>query len=132
MAESYVVRPATLDDVAALGAIEDRASELFRGLVPDEIAADNVPEATLSAAAGSGRLLVAEISGKLVAFALVLVLSDGTAHLEELDVVPEQGRRGIGSALVEAACRWASANGHLAITLSTYRDVAFNAPYYAR
>jgi GNAT superfamily N-acetyltransferase len=133
MAGDYVVRPATLDDVPALGAIETRASALFRGLVPEEIAADNAAEATLSAAAMAGRLFVAEApDGALAGFALVVLLPDASAHLEELDVLPELGRRGIGSALLEASCAWARANGQPGISLSTFRDVPFNAPFYAR
>ena len=133
MAASYAIRPANLADVPALGAIETRAAERFRGLVPHEIAQDNVPEPTLRAAASAGRLLVAEASGGTIAgFALVVLLDDGGAHLEELDVLPAHGRKGVGTALIEATCRWAKANGHPALTLTTYRDVAFNAPYYLR
>jgi len=133
MAASYAIRPATVADVPALGVIETRAAERFRGLVPDEIAQDNVPEPTLRAAASAGRLFVAEASdGTIAGFALVVLLDDGSAHLEELDVLPDHGRQGVGTALVEATCRWAKANGHPALTLTTYRDVPWNAPYYER
>ena len=129
----HAVRPATLGDLPALDAIETRAAELYRGLVPDEVTQDNVPEAIHRAAAAAGRLFVAESSdGSLVGFALVVLLADGGAHLEELDVLPEHGRRGVGTALIEAACRWAKVNGHTGLTLTTYRDVAFNAPLYLR
>jgi GNAT superfamily N-acetyltransferase len=49
-----------------------------------------------------------------------------------LDVDPDFGRRGIGRRLVEAACDWARAKGSERITLSTFRDVAWNAPFYTR
>jgi GNAT superfamily N-acetyltransferase len=133
VAADFAIRPATLADVPALGAIETRAGERYRGLVPDEIPSDNVPEATLLDAASAGRLFVAEAADRTLAgFALVVLLADGSAHLEELDVLPECGRRGIGTALVEAACRWAKANGRRKLTLTTFRDVPFNAPYYLR
>jgi GNAT superfamily N-acetyltransferase len=133
MASPYAIRPATLAELPALGAIETRAAELYRGLVPDEVTQDNVPEAVHRAAAAAGRLFVAEASdGSLVGFALVILLEDGSAHLEELDVLPEHGRRGVGTALIEASCRWAKLNGHTGLTLTTYRDVAFNAPLYLR
>ena len=133
MASNFAIRPARPADVPALGAIEKRAGERYRGLVPDEIPADNVPEATLRDAVSAGRLFVAEAGDRtLVGFALGVLLADGSAHLEELDVLPEYGRRGIGTALVEAACRWAKANGHRKLTLTTFRDVPFNAPYYLR
>jgi GNAT superfamily N-acetyltransferase len=55
---------------------------------------------------------------------------DGHAHLFEMDVVPEHGRRGIGSALLEAVCSEAATRGYPAITLTTLRDVPWNAPFY--
>jgi GNAT superfamily N-acetyltransferase len=133
VAADFAIRPATHADVPALGAIETRAGERYRGLVPDEIPSDNVPETTLRDAASAGRLFVAEAADRtLVGFALGVLLADGSAHLEELDVLPEYGHRGIGTALVEAACRWARASGHRKLTLTTFRDVPFNAPYYLR
>jgi GNAT superfamily N-acetyltransferase len=41
-------------------------------------------------------------------------------------------RQGIGSALVERACEWARAHDYPAITLTTYADVPWNGPYYAK
>ena len=43
-------------------------------------------------------------------------------HLEELDVHPDHGRRGLGSSLVMAVRDWAAATGHEAITLTTFRE----------
>jgi predicted N-acetyltransferase YhbS len=60
------------------------------------------------------------------------VLEPGIAHLEEIDVHPEHGRRGLGRRLVCAVCRWAAANGYSWVTLSTFRDVPWNMPFYAR
>jgi GNAT superfamily N-acetyltransferase len=57
---------------------------------------------------------------------------DGSAHLWQLSVFPSFGRRGIGWALVQAVCDWASSNGHPAVTLTTFRDVPWNAPFYNR
>lgn len=57
---------------------------------------------------------------------------DGTAHLEQLVVDPAHGRRGIGAALLEAACAESAGRGHDALTLTTFRDVAFNRPFYER
>ncbi|NYI07689.1 GNAT family N-acetyltransferase [Allostreptomyces psammosilenae] len=57
---------------------------------------------------------------------------DGVAHLEQLSVHADHHRRGVGSALLRAACATAAGEGHRAITLITYRDVPWNAPFYAR
>ncbi|MEQ1786450.1 MAG: GNAT family N-acetyltransferase, partial [Acidimicrobiales bacterium] len=56
---------------------------------------------------------------------------DGHAHLEQLSVRPESGGRGIGTALIEAVVAWARQRGDAEVTLTTFRDVPFNAPFYA-
>ncbi|GEC74912.1 hypothetical protein GCM10010213_09700 [Microbacterium maritypicum] len=56
---------------------------------------------------------------------------DGHAHLEQLSVLPSFGRRGIGRQLVTAALAEARRRGHTDVTLRTYTDVPWNAPFYA-
>jgi GNAT superfamily N-acetyltransferase len=57
---------------------------------------------------------------------------DGAGYLAELAVHPDHGRRGLGSALVRGAERWAAERGHDCLQLSTFRDVPWNGPFYAR
>ena len=59
-------------------------------------------------------------------------LSRGRQHLEQLSVLPAQGRRGIGGALVAAALEEARWAGYDEMSLCTYRDVPWNGPFYAR
>jgi GNAT superfamily N-acetyltransferase len=54
------------------------------------------------------------------------------AHLNELDVHPAYGKRGLGTALVEAVCEWARVSNYRAITLTTLRYIPWNAPWYQR
>ncbi len=56
---------------------------------------------------------------------------DGQAHIEGLSVRPRQMRRGVGTALVNAACQWATEQGYREITLCTFADVPWNGPFYA-
>ncbi|MDA2815059.1 GNAT family N-acetyltransferase [Nocardiopsis sp. RSe5-2] len=84
-----------------------------------------------------GAVLVAEASGAdghegRVAGLAALIELDGAAHLEQIAVHPGLGRRGIGRALLEAACERARDAGFGALTLTTFRDLAWNAPWYAR
>ena len=44
--------------------------------------------------------------------------------------MPEHMRKGVGSRLIETVCRWARDAGHAKITLSTFRDVPWNRPFY--
>jgi GNAT superfamily N-acetyltransferase len=66
-----------------------------------------------------------------VVYAIVSIV-DGHAHLDQLSVTPEQGGRGIGTALIDAVVEWARTRGDAEVTLTTFRDVPFNAPLYAR
>ncbi len=70
-------------------------------------------------------------SGRVVGFAQVDLVA-GRPHLEEMDVHPDFGRRGIGARLLGAVRDWARAAGHEAVTLTTFRDVPWNAPFYRR
>jgi GNAT superfamily N-acetyltransferase len=67
----------------------------------------------------------------VVGFAITREL-DGTIYLQEMDVAPAHGRRGLGAGLVETVCTWAQLHGYDAISLSTFRDLAWNAPFYSK
>jgi GNAT superfamily N-acetyltransferase len=56
----------------------------------------------------------------------------GVAHLWQIAVLPSAGRQGYGTALMEAVFEWARSLGYPALTLTTFRDVPWNAPYYER
>jgi GNAT superfamily N-acetyltransferase len=123
------IRPATPRDLEVLPGIEIAAGVLFREIGMDDIADDDPPTIEeLQAAAG---ILVAEVDGVVVGYARI-ELADDHAHLEQLSVLPEHGGQGIGTALLDAVCEWARARGDDGVTLTTFRDVAFNAPLYAK
>lgn len=127
------VTPATDADLPHLQAVEDASDRLFvEQYVPlPEIADWNSAPSGSQRAAAPGFLLVARerTDGPIVGFVHVLEPA-GIAHLEQLSVLPAHGRRGHGRALVEAALREAAARGHREVTLRTYADVPFNAPFY--
>ncbi len=124
---------AKAEEVSALPGIERRAAALFspEDLSP-EVASDTTPLSAYEEAQRQARLIVArDAAGRVVGFAHLEWIGE-IAHLEELDVEPEWGRQGIGRRLVLAACDWARSRASDRITLSTFRDVAWNAPFYAR
>ena len=129
-----VVRPATPADVPAMQAVEVAAGERFRAVGDPRIArcADAPPYFTagLERAATEQRCWVAvDDDGSIIGFALAWEV-DGEGHLDELAVTPAHGRRGVGRALVERAIAWTVSRGLPSITLTTFRDVPWNAPYY--
>jgi ribosomal protein S18 acetylase RimI-like enzyme len=111
------------------------AGERFREIDDPRIArcADDPPyaEAGLERAARERRAWVAVEDGTIVGFAVAWVV-DGEGHLDELAVRPAHGRRGVGRALVDAVVAWTAAQGLTSITLTTFRDVPWNAPYYEK
>jgi len=118
-------------EVALLPEIERRACDLFLAIpVTASLPSLLTPLTNLEAAQRAGLLWVARTGGSPVGFALLEPLGDGL-HLEELDVLPEHGRKGIGRALVREVCRYAEAQRSV-LTLCTFRDVPWNAPFYER
>lgn len=75
------------------------------------------------------RVLVAVVGGRVRGLAATVTL-DGAAHLEQLAVRPDHGRRGIGGALLEAVCAEAAARARTRVTLTTFRDLPWNGPWY--
>ena len=69
--------------------------------------------------------------GEVVGFAIVLRRGHDF-HLDEIDVHPAHQRRGIGRALVGAARARAVADGAARLTLTTFRFVPWNQPWYER
>jgi GNAT superfamily N-acetyltransferase len=119
------IRLARPDEYGALRAIEDAADAMFAdvGIGPFR---QSEEENHLAQAA-----VVFAIGDPAVGFACVEVV-DGTAHIWQLSVHPRAARRGRGTALVKAVCKWAVTNALPAVTLTTFRDVAWNGPFYAR
>lgn len=75
--------------------------------------------------------VAADREGEPVGFAVAAVI-DGVGHLDELSVCPSHGRRGLGRMLTLAVCDWAKHAGYEAVTLSTFRDIPWNRPFYER
>jgi GNAT superfamily N-acetyltransferase len=49
-----------------------------------------------------------------------------------LSVVPDHGRQGHGTALLAQVAGYARRHNYAAVTLTTFTDIPFNAPYYAK
>jgi GNAT superfamily N-acetyltransferase len=128
----YAIMPARACDLRELSEFEIAAAGLLVGDAHESVLAEVTPLAELEAAQAGGRLWVALHEDTPVGFAHVEIFEPTVAHLQELDVHPAHGRRGIGRRLVIAVCRWAKARGYAAVTLTTFRDVPWNMPFYAR
>jgi GNAT superfamily N-acetyltransferase len=126
----YSIRPARLEDLSRLGDVERAANTRFAGqALGARTGALVTPLEELAEGLAGGLLWVAERDGEVVGFALAMRLGDD-AHLHEMDVHPDHGRRGVGRALVETVCAWARAAGRPTLTLTTLEGIPWNAPFY--
>lgn len=128
----YTITNARPKDLSLLPAIELAAARLLAGHAPESVLTETTEHEVLEAAQRHGHLWVALADDVPVGFAHVEVLEPTVAHLEEIDVHPEHGRRGLGRRLVMAVSAWAASAGYREVTLTTFRDVPFNMSFYVR
>ena len=127
-----IIRTGTEADYRLLDEIEARSDRTFLRLpgfesVIDEprMAGDLGPDRYPGAA-----LFIAE-DEKPIGFAYIRDLDDCT-FVTQISVVPEAQGKGTGTALLEAATAVAKQSNKRGLTLTTFKDVPWNAPYYAR
>lgn len=128
---SYAIRLARTEELKALLDMEHVAGQRFATIpVLAEMSDDITPMEELQEAHRAGRVWVAAgPADQPIGFAYANMV-DGYCHLEELDVLPAFGRRGVGTALVQTVCAYAVAEQCAGVTLTTFRDVPWNAPFY--
>lgn len=128
-----IIRPTRADDVALLPNVERSAGKAFLSL-PDLawISSDNAlsVERHLEFIAG-GYAWVATEDAVPVGFIGAEKTRDAL-HIWELAVHLDFQGKGIGRALMDEAMRTAKRDGLPAVTLTTFRDVAWNEPFYRK
>jgi GNAT superfamily N-acetyltransferase len=115
------VRTPSLAELSMLGEIERAADGLFEplGIVfPPGTVIDSVTDPS--------KVLV--VGDQPVAFAYADHL-DSHLHVHQIAVHPAHARQGMGSALMAAVFARAEGAG---VTLTTFRDVPWNGPWYAK
>jgi len=130
----YDTAPALAEDIGRLIEVDLAASQLFAstGLLSEDALQDHVPEAVMEQAIEAGDLIkTCDQTGLPVGFALVS-RRGGTLYLDQLSVHPDHGRRGLGADLLRQVFQLAKQRRLKQVTLSTFRDVPWNGPFYAR
>lgn len=129
-----LIRLARSADAAALPAIERSAAELFRidptlAWLADTDVAD---AAQHRHAIEHAHVWVAESATvQLAGFVRALTIGK-QLHIEELSVSRSFQGQGAGSQLISATIAYARRQRLQAVTLTTFRDVPWNAPFYER
>lgn len=128
-----MIRCARLADLPLLPAIEDAAGTRFIGTsAVGDMDLPNVPGSAFAAAEARGSLWVAVDADDRPLGFLLAEPHPPWLHIQELDVHPDHNGRGLGRALVAAAATAAPRLGCDRLSLTTFRDIAWNAPWYRR
>lgn len=128
-----LIRHPTLDELFQIQQLELAAGAIFHTVDMAEIAEDDPPSRqTLERYLDLGQIWVVLGSDRTVQAYLMLDRVDGCAHIEQVSVAPAAQGAGLGRALIAHAGRWAGLNNLPALTLTTFAEVPWNAPYYQR
>lgn len=129
----WSIRLARREDAEALPAIERSAAALLanypgiEGIAPDQVLTVDHYRALIA----KGHSLVATAGDRVIGF-LASEPCGRELHIREIDVASQWQRQGIGAIMIRA-CQIDAANaGFAALTLTTFRHVPWNAPFYAR
>ncbi len=132
----YDVRLAKKTDLAVIPEIEKAAARRFEPyLAWLDISADVLEGLTtppfLLKAQAENRLWVTAVDHRPVGFIVAKFLAQA-CFIVELDVHPDYGRLGMGSALVKVCCQSAGDQGFNHVLLTTFRQIPWNIPFYQR
>jgi len=124
------IRSATAADLDTLAILEVRAGQVFHSVGMSEVADDVPDQEALRRGQEQGLIWVAEVAGEIAGYIVATVL-DGNAHIGQVSVAPAYARQRIGRLLISHVEDWGMRHSRPATTLTTFRDVPWNAPYYA-
>ena len=126
------IRLANKVDTAALPDIERSSGETFRHIpdlawIADDIVTSQERHEKLIQ---QGTVWVAHDNQKIITGFLTAELHQDVLHIWQMSVRLDQQRQGIGRNLIHAAELWARSRHLMALTLTTFRNVPWNAPFY--
>lgn len=133
MNSTYRIRPARAAEAEAIRDIERAAGQSFAAVgYPDVARHEPTPAAALRDAVTDGALFVAVTAEDDPVGFLLCSEIDGDLYVQELAVHPDHAGHRLAVPLLNAAEDLARSLGLPALSLTTFRHVPWNAPYYAR
>lgn len=127
------IRAAHPAELPLLQIIEKAAGRCFRDIGMPEIADDEPPALCELARHQQARTAWVAVDGGDMPVAYLLAdRVDGNFHVEQVSVHPDRARHGVGRSLLDHLAGHAIREGAPALTLTTFLQVPWNAPYYAR
>ena len=128
----WSVRLAHPEDAESFAEVEEDASRILRDA--PSLAQVTIPPARspaeYRAIIAQRQSLASEADGRIIGFAAARP-AGRELHLHELSVARAYQRNGIGGTLLRALQIDARNAGFASITVHTFRDIAWNAPFYA-
>ncbi|MCP2338171.1 GNAT family N-acetyltransferase [Actinomadura rupiterrae] len=124
--DPYEIRPASPADLDLLPPIENSADRMFGAVGIEFPPGPTVVEQMI------GRDAEILVAGDPPAGYAVLSPLDGATHLDQISVHADLTGQGIGTRILQAVLAHAAAAGSPGVSLLTFRDVPWNAPWYAR
>jgi GNAT superfamily N-acetyltransferase len=129
----YNIVDASINDLTFLSDIEYNSDQLFKDYGLDAII--YTPKNPLSYWLDLYRTSIIRIAknvdGTVLGFYMLAEI-DRQSYLKQISVDPQYGSKGIGTKLLLNALHTAKSQGHNYVTLTTYRDINFNAPFYRK
>lgn len=131
---ALTVRPAEERDLEALPALENSAGMLFREIPALAWLADG-EDLSISRyrelLADGASWVAVDAEDRPIGFLCASIETDAL-HIWEVGVRRDLQRLGVGRGLIVRAIQAARRNALPAVTLTTFRDVPWNAPFYAK
>lgn len=127
----YSIEHGTQAQSGQLQGIERAAGTRFAAVGMSDVA-DNDPTlgSILEDRAAQGRLYVALMADRTIAGFLFWSPKDGKAYIEEVSVHPDHAGNRLAARMIDVLA--ADVRGkQTALSLATFRDIPWNAPYYA-
>jgi GNAT superfamily N-acetyltransferase len=126
------IRPGRTEDLAALGPIEDSGAETFTAYgQPLADGSPPPPPDHWARLLEHGVLWVADDPSDGPIGFLAAELTEDGLYIAEVDVLMQRQKQGHGRRLMQAAIDWARGRRLPAVTLTTFRSIPWNAPFYA-
>jgi GNAT superfamily N-acetyltransferase len=133
LGSGYAIRSARVEELTLLAHIEQSAAVRFLD-TPYAFLVDAkpLPLDFVQQRFQAGQVWVAvDREDTVIGFAVTREVDD-TLYLQEIDIDPKHGQKGLGYALVDTVRSWAKLSDYGVMSLSTFRDIPWNAPFYSK
>jgi predicted N-acetyltransferase YhbS len=132
MTDAVILSAANSFEIERIRDIERESASRLLGTDLAYLAEDEPTDAEILRERLAQDALIVAADGETPVAYVIFEVVEGCAYIEQIDVLTSHAGQRIGARLLDAVADRARGRRLKALTLSTFRDVPFNAPYYAR